>query len=137
LANRIAEVLSPEVMCPAVGQGALAVETRMAGHGRDVCGALDHAATRAAVTAERAVLASLGGGCQVPIGAYAQVSGDTLRLIAVVIAPDGDRLVRKNDEGSVHNAEQIGRQVGAALLAAGAHEILQQVHGAPARDSAV
>jgi hydroxymethylbilane synthase len=137
LAHRIAEVLSPEVMCPAVGQGALAVETRMAGHGRDVCGALDHAATRAAVTAERAVLASLGGGCQVPIGAYAQVSGDTLRLIAVVIAPDGDRLVRKNDEGSVNNAEQIGGQVGAALLAAGAHEILQQVHGAPARDSAV
>ena len=68
-AHRIAEILSPEVMCPAVGQGALAVETRHEGEARDFCAVLDHAATRAAVTAERAVLAALGGGCQVPIGA--------------------------------------------------------------------
>jgi len=136
-AHRIAEVLPAEVMCPAVGQGALAVETRAAGDALVVCGTLDHAATRAAVTAERAVLASLGGGCQVPIGAYAQVSGETLRLIAVVIAPEGDRVVRKNDEGMVNDAEQAGRRVGAALLAAGAHEILQQVYGVPVGDSAV
>jgi hydroxymethylbilane synthase len=136
-AHRIAEVFPAEVMCPAVGQGALAVETRASGDARDICRPLDHAATRAAVTAERAVLASLGGGCQVPIGAYAQVSGETLRLIAVVIAPEGDRIVRNHDEGLVNDAEQTGRRVGAALLAAGAHEILEQVYGAPMRDSAV
>src|SRR6267378_3626617 len=68
-ANRIAESLPPEVMCPAVGQGALAIETRV---GDNVCQALDHAATRAAVTAERAVLRSLGGGCLTPIGAHAR-----------------------------------------------------------------
>src|SRR6266516_6932918 len=69
-ANRIAESLPPEVMCPAVGQGALAIETRV---GESLCKALDHAATRAAVTADRAVLRSLGGGCLTPIGAYARV----------------------------------------------------------------
>jgi hydroxymethylbilane synthase len=136
-AHRIAEVLSPEVMCPAVGQGALAVETRIEGHARNVCAAMDHPATRAAVTAERAVLAALGGGCQVPIGAYATVEGDTLRLKAVVIAPDGVRAVRKTSEGSVAGASEIGARVGQALLDDGAREILEQVYGAPVRDSAV
>jgi len=136
-AHRIAEILSPEVMCPAVGQGALAVETRTEGPAREICGALDHPATRVAVTAERAVLASLGGGCQVPIGAHAQVSGEMLRLMGVVIAPDGARVVRKSDEGGPAGAEELGRRVGAALLADGAREILEQVYGAPVRDSAV
>jgi hydroxymethylbilane synthase len=136
-ANRIAEVLSPDVMCPAVGQGALAVETRADGEARDICGALDHAGTRATVTAERAVLATLGGGCQVPIGAYAVVAGDELRLVGVVIAPDGRRALRKSSEGSVADAEKIGRRVGHALLDDGAREILEQVYGAPMRDSAV
>ncbi len=141
-AHRIAEILRPEVMCPAVGQGALAIETRTTGEARDICAALDHAATRAAVTAERAVLASLGGGCQVPIGAHAEVSGDTLRLLGVVIAPDGGLMVRKSDHGLARNAEEIGRRVGAALLADGAREILEQVYAGPmwaepTRDSAV
>ncbi len=136
-AHRIAEILSPEVMCPAVGQGALGVETRVTGSAPDICSALDHAATRTAVTAERAVLASLGGGCQVPIGAHAQVSGGIVQLIGVVISPDGERVVRKSDQGAVADAENLGRRVGAALLADGAREILEQVYGAPVRDSAV
>src|SRR5450755_1221269 len=69
--DRIAEILAPEKMCPAVGQGALAIETRA---GSTAVAALDHADTHIAVMAERAVLAALGGGCQVPIGAYATVS---------------------------------------------------------------
>src|SRR5262252_8793867 len=69
--DKIAEILPADVMCSAVGQGALAIETTVAG--RDTCRALDHAATRAAVTAERGVLAALRGGCQVPIGAHATV----------------------------------------------------------------
>jgi hydroxymethylbilane synthase len=136
-AHRIVEILSPEVMCPAVGQGALAVETRTDGVACDICGALDDATTRAAVTAERAVLASLGGGCQVPIGAHAQVSGGMVQLVGVVISPDGEQVVRKSDRGSVADGENLGRRVGAALLAAGAREILQQVYAAPVRDSAV
>lgn len=136
-ANRIAEILSPEVMCPAVGQGALAVETRAEGEAHDVCAALDHAATRAAVAAERAVLAALGGGCQVPIGAHAIVSGEELRLTGVVITPDGTRALRKNGAGAVSDAEAIGGRVGQALLEDGAREILQEVYGGPVRDSAV
>src|SRR6266436_618808 len=88
-ADRIAEILAPEVMCPAVGQGALAIETRAAGAGFDAVQSLDHAATHAAVTAERGVLGALGGGCQVPIGAYATVSGNRMRVHAIVAAPDG------------------------------------------------
>jgi hydroxymethylbilane synthase len=136
-AHRIAEILSPEVMCPAVGQGALAVETRVDGSAREVCAGLDHAMTRAAVTAERAVLASLGGGCQVPIGAHAQVSRGMVQLIGVVISPDGERVVRKSDQGEVADAENVGRRVGADLLANGAREILEQVYDAPMRDSGV
>jgi len=136
-ALRIAEVLPPDVMCPAVGQGALAVETRNDTLAREVCVYLDHRETRAAVTAERAVLASLGGGCQVPIGAYATTKDDSLSLIGIVIAPDGGRIVRHGAHGLVTEAEAIGRRVGAALLADGASEILEAVYGVPVRDSAV
>jgi len=136
-AHRVAEVLPADVMCPAVGQGALAVETRAAGDARGVCAALDDPVTRAAVTAERAVLAALGGGCQVPIGAHAGVHDGTLRLAGVVISPDGRRVVRKSDKGPAADAEQIGARLGAALLESGAREILEQVYGAPVRDSAV
>jgi hydroxymethylbilane synthase len=136
-AHRIAERLGPEVMCPAVGQGALAVETRESGEAGEICAALDDAATRAAVSAERAVLASLGGGCQVPIGAHAGVQGELLRLTAIVITADGTRVVRLADQGVVADAERIGRRLGLALLANGAREILEQVYGAPVRDAAV
>ncbi len=81
--GKIAEILPADVMCPAVGQGALAIETTAAR--REICLALDHAATRAAVTAERGVLAALGGGCQVPIGAHATVTSETMHLLGVVI----------------------------------------------------
>ncbi len=71
--DRIRELLSAEIMCPAVGQGALAIETRHdGGEAERLVSKLDHAASRAAVTAERALLATLGGGCQVPIGGYAR-----------------------------------------------------------------
>jgi len=128
--NRIAEVLSTDYMCPAVGQGALAIETR-AGHGdaERICRALDHAETRLAVAAERALLAALGGGCQVPIGAYAQVDGDEVRLTAVVCTPDGDRLLRRNATGATLDPESLGNRLAQELLGAGADEILESVYG--------
>jgi hydroxymethylbilane synthase len=125
--ERIAELLSTDVVCPAVGQGALAIET--AAGRTEPCAQLDHAPTRAAVTAERALLGALGGGCQVPIGAYATVSGGRLLLKAVVVSPDGVRLVRDQAEGPVADAAEIGRTLGEALLAAGADEILESVYG--------
>jgi hydroxymethylbilane synthase len=127
-ADRIAELLAPEVMCPAVGQGALALESRESGAGKDACAALDHPATRAAVTAERAVLAALGGGCQVPIGAYATVADGWLRLLAIVASPDGMELVRAESEGSVSEAAALGCALGAELLDRGARRILDAVY---------
>src|SRR5579863_2643751 len=117
-ADRITELLDPNVMCPAVGQGALAVETRDNGRAREVCALLDHNLTRTAVLAERAVLARLGGGCQVPIGAHATVAdGRTLHLRAVVVSPDGTSVIRKQASGPADHAEQLGRETGDALLA--------------------
>jgi hydroxymethylbilane synthase len=126
--GRIAEILEPDVMCPAVGQGALAIETRASGAGLDAARALDHAATRAAVTAERGVLAALGGGCQVPIGAHAVVEGGRLRMLAVVASPAGDALIRMEAEGEAADAARIGRDLGERLLAAGASKILESVY---------
>jgi hydroxymethylbilane synthase len=128
--NRIAEYLSPDVMCPAVGQGALAVETREACDAAAVCAGLDHGATRLAVEAERAVLARLGGGCQVPIGAYGQVAGDRLEVVAIVASPDGARLIRKSAGGAAADRQRIGEELGRLLLDAGAREILEEVYRA-------
>jgi hydroxymethylbilane synthase len=125
--DRIAEILSPDIVCPAVGQGSLAIETA-AGH-EQPCAQLDHAPTRAAVTSERALLGALGGGCQVPIGAYATVADGRLSLQAVVVSPDGMHLIRKQSEGLAADAAEIGRSLGETLLAAGADQILESVYG--------
>jgi hydroxymethylbilane synthase len=132
--NRISELLGPEVMCPAVGQGALAVETREDGGPAYVLSKrLDHTESRIAVTAERAVLASLGGGCQVPIGAHATVdSGRMVRIRAVVVSPDGSQVIQKEARGLATDAASIGRVLGEQLLAEGGKQILETVYGAEA-----
>jgi hydroxymethylbilane synthase len=126
--SRIAEILPPEVMCSAVGQGALAIETRAEGPGRDACAALDHSSTRAAVTAERGVLAALGGGCQVPIGASATVEDGIVRVRAIVASPDGGEVVRGEAQGPAAEADRIGRALGEDLLERGARRILEAVY---------
>jgi hydroxymethylbilane synthase len=136
--QRIAEVLEPRVMCPAVGQGALAVETREdGGSAWSVCRRLDDPAARAAVTAERAVLRALGGGCQVPLGACGRVADGILHLEAVVAAPDGSRLIRLEESGPAAEAERIGMRVGRRLLEAGADHILEAVYGTARRGPGV
>jgi len=126
--DRIAEILPPETMCSAVGQGALAIEARPGGAGWEACLPLDHPPARAAVTAERGLLAALGGGCQVPIGAHATVEGAALHLRAVVASPDGRQLIRGDARGPVADADALGRRLGADLLARGAKEILDAVY---------
>jgi hydroxymethylbilane synthase len=126
--DRIAELLPVETMCPAVGQGALAIESCVGGAGFEACRPMDHAATHAAVTAERGVLRALGGGCQVPIGAYATVEGARLRMVAIVASPDGAELVRGESEGPAAEAERIGRELGEDLLNRGARRILEAVY---------
>jgi hydroxymethylbilane synthase len=130
LEQRIVELLEPAQMCPAVGQGALAVETRDdGGHAHQICRKLDHAPTRVSVTAERAVLSTLGGGCQVPIGALAEGSAP-VRLQAVVVSPDGRKIIRGVSEFEPTHAVEAGRELGEKLLAQGGRAILAQVYGA-------
>jgi hydroxymethylbilane synthase len=120
---RIRELIPAEIMCPAAGQGALAIETRAdAGPAWSLVKKLDDASARAAVEAERALLTALGGGCQVPIGAHARVQEGSIRLIAMVAAADGSRLIRGEATGA--DASRVGAELGAKLLARGAREIL-------------
>ena len=100
--NRITEVFDPGVMCPAVGQGALAVETRDDnGHAFQIAGDWNMPSPASAVTAERAVLAALGGGCQAPMGSHAYVDGQTLIIIGVVVSPDGTQVIRQGKHGPI------------------------------------
>jgi hydroxymethylbilane synthase len=131
-AERIAECFPVESMCPAPGQGALAIETREEGDAARVCRSLDHAPARTAVEAERAVLAALGGGCQVPIGVYGRVVNERLELVAFVGLPDGSRVIRRSASGRASDALGIGRELASELLRAGAREILQEVYGVSA-----
>jgi hydroxymethylbilane synthase len=126
-ADRITELIPEEIMCPAVGQGALAIETREdGGVAHLLAGKLDHAATRSAVTAERALLLVLGGGCQVPVGAHATVTADGIHLVAIVARPDGSEVVRGRLSG--RDPMHVGATLGRTLLDEGADVILREVY---------
>ena len=123
--DRIAEILDPGVMVPAVGQGALGVETRTDDEAvRGLLAPLHDKETATAVAAERALLDELGGGCQVPLGAHAVVTNGALDLAAVVVSPDGRQTAKARQMGTVDHAEGLGRKVAAQLLAGGAREIM-------------
>lgn len=126
LGTRISAIMPPHLMVPAPGQGALAVQAR----GDDLAtlvllGRLEHSDTRARVTAERAVLAPLGGGCTAPIGAYAVVDGDTITLHAIVLAPNSDRFVEVTVSGARGDAAGVGALAAHQLLNRGADEVLR------------
>jgi len=130
--DEITEVLDPLQMLPAPGQGALAVECRAVdGDLAAAIGAgLDDAHTRAAVEAERALLATLEAGCSAPVGALAEVAegddGDELWIRAVVLAPDGGAAVRMSAAGRLDAAADIGRRLARDMLSDGAHAFLQE-----------
>lgn len=127
----IKEVLSEDFMCPAAGQGALGIEIRAG----DVTTAgylifLNDADARAATTCERALLNKLGGGCQVPIGAFAEVKDGVVSLTAIVAQPDGSLILREHQGGTDPIA--LGEAVGETLLLRGATKILGDVYGGQA-----
>jgi hydroxymethylbilane synthase len=123
--TEIAQILSPGEMCPAPGQGALAVQTRQHDTVEHVCAKLNHVATARSVQCERALLAALGGGCQLPVGAFATVEGDQLHLMAVVISRDGKQVFRDRISGPADQAIRLGENLAASLLHRGAGRILQ------------
>ena len=121
----VAEVFEPEQMLPAPGQGALAVECRAdRADLLAVLATLDDAATRAAVTAERALLATLEAGCSAPVGAYAALEERTLHLIGVVAGYDGERQIRLSESGHPEEAERLGRDLATRMLAEGADQLM-------------
>jgi len=126
LGDRISHPFAVSEMLPAVGQGALALELR-AGDQRvaGVLAGLGNSATRWATLAERAFLATLEGGCQVPIGGHAEVHGESLRLRGFVARPDGRDALRMETQGAAVDAVALGRGLGAMMIAAGAAAVLK------------
>jgi hydroxymethylbilane synthase len=125
LANRIAEALPTTLCLPAVGQGALAVQCRADDTAtRALLAPLDDPPTHAAVRAERALLAALGGGCKVPIAAHATAHDGDLTLDGVVAAPDGSQVIRDSLTAPLAAAALLGMDLAARLMAAGAGDLL-------------
>ena len=128
LEHKISEYLDPAIMLPAIGQGALCIETRK----NDptigpLVASLDHASTRAVVAAERAFLNRLEGGCQVPIAGNGRISGNRLVLTGLVAELDGSRVIKGEKRGRLNSPETIGIHLAEELLARGADKILEKL----------
>jgi len=124
----VKQVIPKDVMCPAAGQGALGIEIREGDSTiRQCLSFLDDAAARASTTCERALLNKLGGGCQVPIGAAAEMRNGRLHLDAIVANPDGSKVLRESRDGD--DPEKLGSEVGETLLRRGGDAILEEVYG--------
>lgn len=124
----ISEVLPADTCLPAVGQGAIGIEIR--NNDAEVAGlvaSLNCPSTEAAVTAERAFLSKLEGGCQVPVGALATCDGDELKLEGMVASLDGEKIIRAKLSGFRNEAEQIGFQLAEKMLQQGCGTILDQI----------
>lgn len=126
--DRIKEILPPEVCLPAVGQGALALETRSDDNEtRQRLTFLDCAATHQATDAERSFLALVEGGCQVPIGVHATVQDETVHIEAIIASLDGSRVLRDSIDGTTAASSELGRALGTRMLEQGGRAILQEI----------
>jgi hydroxymethylbilane synthase len=133
LEDRVRQALSPEQSLPAVGQGAVGIECRLDDERTHALLApLNHADTAVRVCAERAMNTRLEGGCQVPIGSYAELSNGEIWLRALVGAPDGSQMVRGERRGPAEDAEKLGISLAEELLNNGAREILADVYNGEA-----
>ncbi|MGL4751746.1 MAG: hydroxymethylbilane synthase [Aeromonadaceae bacterium] len=131
LQSRIRQLLPAETSLPANGQGALGIECRPDdAELLALLAPLAHPATALCVRAERAMNRALQGGCQVPIGAYAELHGDEVWLRGLVGSPDGQQILRAERRGPAATAEQLGQSVAEQLLAMGADKILREVYSA-------
>ena len=126
---RITELLNPEVSLPAIGQGALGIETRTDDERiNGLVAFFDHPETSCAVRAERALLKRLEGGCQVPIAAYGTLDGQTLNLTGLVASTDGKVFVKDAVSGPGERAEDLGVELAERLLKMGAYDILKDLY---------
>lgn len=125
--DRIVEFLPSEICVSAVAQGALGLQARANDSGNEDWSFLHHTPTAAEVTAERSFLSRLGGGCQVPVGGRAVVTGDEIAMVGVVASPDGKALKRGQRSGKFVDAAKLGAELAEELLRAGADRILASV----------
>ena len=124
----VKQIIPADIMCPAAGQGALGIEIRAGDTGtRQHLAFLDDAPARATTTCERALLNKLGGGCQVPIGAFAEIRNGRLHLEGIVAHPDGGSVLRESRDGD--DPIELGESVGQTLLGRGGDAILDEVYG--------
>jgi hydroxymethylbilane synthase len=126
-ASSITEEISHETLLPAMGQGALGIETRLDDPIYELISPLNHDHTHYAVSSERAFVGRLDGGCQVPIGAYAKVENNYITLQGLVASLDGKIILKSENVGSVNDAVKIGTELGTKLLKMGADEILKNL----------
>jgi len=127
--ERITECISPDILLPAIAQGALGIETRNDdGQTNEIISFLNHSETAAAVKAERALLKRLEGGCQVPIAAYGELEDEQLRLRGLVGSLDGKTLITDELRGRVAEPESLGIDLAENLLDRGAGEILEEIY---------
>jgi len=127
-ANRITEEISHDILLPAMGQGALGIETRLDDTMiYDFISTLNHEQTHYAVSAERSLVGRLDGGCQVPIGAYARIEKGLITLKGLVASLDGEVIYKLENVGPVDDAINIGQELGSKLLKMGANEILEKL----------
>jgi hydroxymethylbilane synthase len=132
LGDRISATISPHDCLPAPGQGIVAIEIRADdGKSRETVSGIHDALAGAALEAERTVVAALGGGCQLPLGALASVNGSEMEIHAMVCSPDGTRLIRAHAHGAVSDAATLGERVAAQLIREGAQEVLNVVRHEP------
>jgi len=129
LQQRIAAFIEPEIILPAAGQGAVGIECRDDDAiTQQLISVLNDVDTRIRVTAERAMNCHLQGGCQVPIGAFAEINGSQLDVRGLVGSVDGETLLQDRVKGPVDDAENLGIDLAERLLSAGAREILREVY---------
>ncbi|MBI5528454.1 MAG: hydroxymethylbilane synthase [Deltaproteobacteria bacterium] len=130
LDGRVTELLPFDISLPAIGQGAIGIETREKDPAREKAEALGHADTLSCVSAERSFLRKLQGGCQVPIAAHAVIDGERLSLTGLVGEPDGSRILKDFEAGLVRHAEMIGIRLADKLIERGANAILARAYAA-------
>jgi hydroxymethylbilane synthase len=132
LMDRITQFLPPDICLPAIGQGALGIESRQGDPTGTATGlVLDHPGTHVAVMAERAFLRRLGGGCQVPFAAHARILNDQVILRGLVATPDGKQMINGERQGPRTEGEVVGTALAEDLLSRGAGEIIRALLPAP------
>jgi hydroxymethylbilane synthase len=125
LENRIRTILSADTILPAIGQGAIGIECRHDDEfTQEIIAQLNDSTTFSCVTAERAINATLGGSCQVPIAGFAEISGETMTVRGLVGNPDGSEILRSSIEGVAAEAEILGKKLAQHLLDQGAERLL-------------